>query len=230
MLMTLLKSKIKNLKEQKGALSRQIGEYKKLGKSYDLILVEMKDISAQLKEHNALLSIENKNTHEEIDKDISQSLPRRFNVTLNQQNAPPVIIECLEKTNINADQWNAFVNNHPVACIYHRHEFQAVIENSFGHKTYYLLARDDAGDIQGVLPAIHTQSKLFGNYITTLPFFNYGGPLSHHPAIDEQLIQHLSKIAADLGVKHIEIREIQPRENYPARTDKMSLFLALPTL
>lgn len=234
MSLTELKRQIKSLKEQKGVLSRQIGQCKKTGESYDSILSKMKDVSACLKEKESLLFMEKKqaNSSNTSQKEIIaavQQLPQRLISTKNKNRSEPKIqIKIIENNKVEKERWNKFVDNHLSSCVYQRYEFRDVIEKSFHHKTFYLVAFDHVGEIQGILPAVYTQSKIFGNYITTMPFFNYGGPLSNHPYVDELLILALSYEAKKAGAKYIEIREVQPRKEYPTRTDKISMFLSLP--
>jgi len=49
-----------------------------------------------------------------------------------------------------AARWDEFVLNCPQASFFHRAGWQKVIEQAFGHKTYFYLAEVD-GRIEGVL-------------------------------------------------------------------------------
>ncbi|MGB9081956.1 MAG: hypothetical protein WCD00_11720, partial [Desulfuromonadaceae bacterium] len=71
--------------------------------------------------------------------------------------------------------WDTYVMNHPAASNYHRYGWRDVIENSFGHPCHYLTARGNGGGIIGILPLIYMQSRLFGRFLVSQPFFNYGG-------------------------------------------------------
>jgi FemAB-related protein (PEP-CTERM system-associated) len=57
-----------------------------------------------------------------------------------------------------------------------------VIRDTYGHKSYNLLAEDrekrEAHGIRGVLPLVHIKSLLFGNTLVSMPFLNYGGLLA----------------------------------------------------
>ena len=47
----------------------------------------------------------------------------------------------------------------------------------FGHDCLYLAARDHAGRIEGVLPLVRVKSRIFGHFLVSMPFLNYGGPV-----------------------------------------------------
>lgn len=79
-------------------------------------------------------------------------------------------VKILKKEN---DLWENYVQRSPIATNYHQSGWREVIERSFGHKTYYLMAIDHE-TIKGILPLIHMRSRLFGNFLVSVPFFNYG--------------------------------------------------------
>ena len=73
--------------------------------------------------------------------------------------------------------WDSYVNAHPQATLYHLSGWKNVIEKTYGHKTYYLMAiknvRDPVSSIQhpvsgtqkivGILPLVHLRHFIFGN-------------------------------------------------------------------
>jgi hypothetical protein len=74
--------------------------------------------------------------------------------------------------------WDHFVLGHPQASGYHTLAWRGVISKVFGHRTYYLMAKDEAGAVQGVLPLVLTKSPMFGCFLTSMAFLNYGGVLA----------------------------------------------------
>ncbi|MEP6936215.1 MAG: FemAB-like protein, partial [Nitrospirota bacterium] len=58
--------------------------------------------------------------------------------------------------------WDHFVLGHPQASGYHTLAWRMVVSKVFGHRTYYLMARDEGGVVQGVLPLVLTKSPMFG--------------------------------------------------------------------
>ena len=73
--------------------------------------------------------------------------------------------------------WEEFVNTNPQCCNYHRWGWKRVIENSFGWPTYYLMAREDK-QVLGILPLVWQKSRLFGSFLTSMPFLNCGGVIA----------------------------------------------------
>ena len=137
----------------------------------------------------------------------------------------PIEVVALEATA--ASQWDAYVDRHPQACLYHRAAWRDVIRSVFGHESMYLCARQEEG-IVGVLPLIRLKSRLFGDYLVSMPYFNYGGAVSDTPAVSQLLMGAVAERARELGCSHIEFRDTEPREPWPARTDKVTMVLPLP--
>ena len=72
-------------------------------------------------------------------------------------------MEIINLDNSNTPKWAEYVEKHPNSTFYHRHEWKEVIEKSFGHKTYYLMAFDN-NEVIGILPMVHLKSLLFDKY------------------------------------------------------------------
>jgi len=53
--------------------------------------------------------------------------------------------------------WDNFVNRHPNSNIYHLAGWKNVIERTYGHKTYYLMAFDSKNVVKGILYLSHSQ-------------------------------------------------------------------------
>lgn len=126
-----------------------------------------------------------------------------------------------------ADSWDAFVYRQQNASLYHLIGWRTVCEVSFGHPCPYLLA-ERKGEIVGVLPLVHLKSRLFGNFLVSLPYFNYGGVLSQDETVKNALLEKASALAREAGCGHIELRDTRPLPGWPARTDKVAMWLTLP--
>jgi len=83
--------------------------------------------------------------------------------------------------------WDDYVMRSSDARCYHLTGWKDVIEQSFGHTTWYLLSEDERGAINGILPLVHLKSQLFGNFAVSLPYFNYGGLCADKAEIGAQL-------------------------------------------
>jgi serine/alanine adding enzyme len=126
-------------------------------------------------------------------------------------------------------RWDAFVAGAPAAHAYHQSGWSSVIERAFGHKTHYLFSQDSAGQINGVLPLARLRSRLFGDFLVSLPYLNYGGPCASDHAVEQDLVNEAVRMARDEKVQHLELR-LTESEGFDLRVkaSKVSMRLALP--
>ncbi len=104
-----------------------------------------------------------------------------------------------------AARWDAFVMRCPNATFFHRAGWQHVIEQAFGHQTWFLYAEMDQR-IVAVLPLALIDSRLFGRSLSSLPFCVYGGIAGTDPQACAALDQAAQALAGRLGVGHLEYR------------------------
>lgn len=104
--------------------------------------------------------------------------------------------------------WDAYVRAQGHAVNYHRFGWKEVIEKSFGHRTYYLSVRDRQGTIRGVLPLVYMSSSLFGRFLVSIPFVNYGGLLCEDDQAAEALLKEAHAILQELVADHLELRHV----------------------
>lgn len=137
-------------------------------------------------------------------------------------------IKALSAENIEA--WDNYVNQHKDASVYHLSPWLKLIQRTFSHDCYYFLAIDNENKICGVLPSVNLRSRLFGNFIVSMPYFNYGGVLADNNDIAIALNEHLQKIAEELNVSHIQYRELDERDNckLAVSQSKVNMILQLP--
>ena len=105
-------------------------------------------------------------------------------------------------------RWDEFVLRCPRATFFHRAGWQRVIGRVFRHDTHYLCAVVD-NRITGVLPMAHVRSVLFGNSLTSLPFAVYGGVAAEDEASAAALEREAESLAGRLGVRHLELRQLE---------------------
>jgi FemAB-related protein (PEP-CTERM system-associated) len=109
-----------------------------------------------------------------------------------------------------AARWDDFVARCPAATFFHRAGWQRIIGEVFRHPTYFLYA-ERAGNIEGILPLAQVRSLLFGNALVALPFAVYGGVAASNAAAAEALEREAQAIARQLGVDHLELRNVEQR-------------------
>ena len=117
-----------------------------------------------------------------------------------------------------AAAWDAFVLACPQATFFHRSAWQGLLRDVFRHDTHYLYAHE-GGRITGVLPLAHVKSLLFGNSLTSLPFAVYAGAACSDEASAQALEREALRLAGDLGVDHLELRQLERRHSSWPRQD-----------
>ncbi|MEO6864332.1 MAG: GNAT family N-acetyltransferase, partial [Gemmatimonadaceae bacterium] len=108
-----------------------------------------------------------------------------------------------------AEAWDDFVRarggaRHYTHC--HLYGWRPVMQQALGHDAPYLVALDDSsGAIRGVLPLVRIKSMLFGHFLVSVPFVNYGGPIGTPSAIGA-LLTYAARMADLEGAKILELR------------------------
>jgi FemAB-related protein (PEP-CTERM system-associated) len=126
-----------------------------------------------------------------------------------------------------ASEWDAFVTTMSGAAGYHGYAWRAILDRSFGHKSYMLAARIK-GALSGVLPLVHMKSLLFGNFLVSLPFVTYGGLLCRDADSAKVLLESAEELRARLGARHVELRHGGDSElDLPAKRHKVAMMLPL---
>lgn len=128
-----------------------------------------------------------------------------------------------------AVRWNRFVDESLDSSFYHHAGWKDVIEESFGHHAHYLLSEDSRGEINGILPLVHLKSVLFGNFLVSLPYFNYGGICADSPEVHRRLLEEAIDYARQEKAEHLELRDTRVLENgLRVKSAKVSMRLELP--
>lgn len=217
------KEKLKSLVKKKGTISRNIGQLKSNDEPIDHLLYEIQDISLEIKRLKAEIK-----RATPLQKNIAittvKLTPSQFKPRTLNENSEKLYI----KTDTSSDRWNYFVNNHPNSSAYHSTSVRNIIKDTFGHTCIYLAVEDEDHGIQGVLPLIKLNSRLFGHFLISVPFFNYGGILANSKEAESKLFNAAKKIACESGASHIEYRHTFYDKKYKTRTDKITMLRQLP--
>ena len=223
------------LLDKKGALSRQIGEAKRAGQSIDNLLAEMKEVSAKIKAAKDDIKAQSQPPKENWSSRPSESsaiklTPKLFDIDYSGEEVKKVTVKRLDD-NAHSMKWDHYVAHKDNASIYHFWEFKRIVQASFGHKTIYLAAFDSNNKICGVLPAIEMNSRLFGHFIVSLPFFTYGAALADNETVENELYGSLIDYAKQENIQHIELRAMHKKkklqESAPCKDSKVSMVRAL---
>ena len=127
-----------------------------------------------------------------------------------------------------AADWNAFVRSQPNWTHFHLYGWRSVLERVFNHECLYLETRSTHGEITAVLPLVRIRSLLFGHYLVSMPFVNYGGPLGSNEGIGA-LLEHASGLAERDRVQLVELRSrASLPTSMPVSHRKITVTLDLP--
>ena len=126
-------------------------------------------------------------------------------------------------------EWDGFVRGRNGWSHFHLFAWKHVIQHVFGHECIYLATRDEVGQLAGVLPLVRVRSVLFGHYLVSMPFVNYGGPLGSDEAVSE-LVSHAVDLARRDNVKLLELRSrVALPVSLPVSHRKITALLELPS-
>lgn len=118
--------------------------------------------------------------------------------------------------------WDEFVRACPAGTFFHLSGWKAVIKEVLGHKSHYLVARDERG-IRGVFPITHVRSPLFGNCLVSSPLGVYGGICTDDRDTYFALLDAGKELATTLGVKYLEMRNLT--EPFPTALPGRDLYV-----
>jgi FemAB-related protein (PEP-CTERM system-associated) len=117
-------------------------------------------------------------------------------------------IQLYEKNACDRSDWDRYVAGHPAGTNYHLYGWRHVVERSFGHQACYLAARNSSNQICGILPLVHMKSLLFGSFLVSVPFFNYGGLLCDWNDVATVLLARCRTMLQETGAAHLELRHL----------------------
>ncbi len=135
----------------------------------------------------------------------------------------------LGRTEAESLAWDTYVLRSPLSAGYHLSGWRRVIEEAFGHQTYYLVVKGPQGTVQGIAPLVLLASRGFGRFLVSLPFVNYGGLIADAPEARRLLESYAIERAKELNAAHIELRQQEPMDTTWVSTErKVSMRLPLP--
>jgi len=125
-------------------------------------------------------------------------------------------------------EWDAFARASAGWTHFHLWGWRDVIERVHRHECPYLAARDPNGALAGILPLVRVRSRLFGHYLVSMPFLNYGGPLGSAAGVRALAAEAVALADRD-GVKLLELRSREELPlDLPVSHRKITVVLDLP--
>ena len=100
----------------------------------------------------------------------------------------------------------AFLGEHPEAQPFHLPQWSEAVERGCGHRSHYLVARDGAGALSGLLPLTEVRSPLFGSALVSAGFGVGGGIVARSEEAVDALAQEAWALARRVGCASVELR------------------------
>jgi FemAB-related protein (PEP-CTERM system-associated) len=116
------------------------------------------------------------------------------------------VVERFEGTDA---EWDEFAQRQAGFTHFHRIGWRAVMRRVLRHECIYLAVREPNGALAGVLPLVRVRSVVFGHYLVSMPFLNYGGPLGS-PAAVRALASEAVALAKRENARLLEMRSRVP--------------------
>ncbi len=124
--------------------------------------------------------------------------------------------------------WSDYLAGQPDATLFHHPGWGRVMNAVYGNGCVYLTARRGDRTV-GVLQVVDKRSRLFGRYLCSLPYFDASGILADDPETAQALLSRARALREERGVQWVELRQESMIDgSLPVRTDKITLWLALP--
>jgi FemAB-related protein (PEP-CTERM system-associated) len=102
-------------------------------------------------------------------------------------------------------RWEAYVARGRRAPLGRHPAWLKVLEEGLGHVPYCLEAVEQ-GRTCGLLPLIDVRTALFGRYLVSLPYLNYGGVVADDERSAALLIDRAVELAGLLDARYLELR------------------------
>lgn len=111
----------------------------------------------------------------------------------------------LDINSICADNWNSFVETHPLGTVYHHRAWHEVIEKTYGFKTDYFISEAD-GKIISAVPLVLASNLISGKRFISYPFSDSCDPLISGSDEFNTIMAELESVRKKQGVKSLEFR------------------------
>ncbi len=216
-------------KHQRGRLSGQFKLVEKGSCEHQKLLSKMRELGQQ----SAPLELQRKTIEKCLESWLEQfqtpsepSSPTWFDAPQQHYQIHQFDVELLEHEQVERSGWFDFAAKQ--GCAYHQLAVDSAIVQSFGLQRLVLLARDEQQQIIGGLPLYLLSSKLFGRFAVSIPYFNYGGPVSRCITVQRALLQQAARLLQTHRLDFIEVRTIAPGLNAVVSEKKVSMVLELP--
>lgn len=109
--------------------------------------------------------------------------------------------------------WDKYVNTHHDGHLYQLFDWKKIIYDTYNHRSYYFVALKSGTvnihncmQIVGILPLYHMKHIIFGNHLTSIPYFDIGGVLADDEHIEKALIHKAYECLRRYNIGTIDLR------------------------
>ena len=114
--------------------------------------------------------------------------------------------------------WQGYIRGHSGSTIYHSLTWRAIFEESFGYRSWYLLALEVAHNrVVGCLPLFLVSSPI-SRRLVSVPFRDRGGLLWSTPEAFNVLLKETKRISEEMNAAFVELKSLHA---YPADLVKL---------
>jgi FemAB-related protein (PEP-CTERM system-associated) len=221
-----LSSQLKQVKLRKGEIARQFKLLAPGSVEHQQALLAMQEITQEIKNLEAELAQKAKPL-------VQEDIPTKLQPALtliepsSQHNAP---FTCRILAAHEWGLWDAYVANVSTTNTYHYAVWLQIIQEQFGREGILWVAFDGQSRIIGGIPLVIFDSRLFGRFAVSVPYFNYGGVLSEYFNVAQELLLSANDLCGQMNLRHIEVRCMQKGllPDGACLSKKSSLILELP--
>ncbi len=221
------KAGLKQQKSNKAAVAKDFKVVEKGSAQHQALVDEMQAVSLAFKQAEEQLKEKEQALKAALENLTDQAVtePPLFYIPETTTSKP---FQVREITEAEYPQWANYVRGLKTVPNYCLPQWPGIIEQAFSHPTRVWAAMSDDGEVLGGVPLTVFDSRLFGRFAVSVPFFNYGGLLTEYRNVAEAIFEHLQGVCEQEGWRHIEVRTTQEGLGLPASSRKVSMILPLP--
>ncbi len=222
------RAKLKDLKNDKASVARSFKAVEQGSDEHSELVAKMQTVSDAFKAQETSIKELEKELREAIDAIQREAVksPPFYQVSAESCFESDYRIAELESCHLS--DWFEFVagqDNPPLYCL---PAWPEVIGDAFGHDTRVWAALSAEDKIIGGVALTFLDSRLFGRFAVSMPYFNYGGVLSPYFDVAQALLKHLEDVCQTENLDHIEVRSMQAGLWPVESARKVSMVLSLP--
>jgi serine/alanine adding enzyme len=104
-------------------------------------------------------------------------------------------------------EWDEYVRNSPASTFYHQIGWKKVLSETYHHRPYYLLAKED-DKISGIFPLFKIKYPFFGEILVSLPYAPFGGICADDEQTRLYLVNYMKNQIAQNHSRSAEVRSL----------------------